>query len=236
VELVVLDTSELLPALVGRGQARRLLALLGYGRLMIRPQQLAVESAAARAAGSQLQPPLELQLAAAIDRIARANEALGVHAPSGFGLALSPALLDELSRKLRETTFPRRGKLSAEEVFAYRSTALSCATTVTEPFDPAAVPEYVDRDPSDNAIVHTAMLARASYVVSNDADICGPDDERVYAAADGKHHVRAMRLATFATDVVSTSIFELADVPIELLAEIVRGLPASWQPSSASGD
>jgi hypothetical protein len=114
---IVLDTSELLPALVSRGRRRALLTLCRYGRASLVRLTYGGVGFDSLAAHGEPAGPLTEALERAEDEIAFFEERLPTGAPNDIYLVLSDPLLDEVRGKLierfgrdpREALAERRG-------------------------------------------------------------------------------------------------------------------------------
>lgn len=198
---VVLDTNVLLRAILSPGGARRKLwLLLVYGGAVERMHRAREEQ---RAAEEQklVVSGVKQALAEAEAAVARIAELLPVGVPDGWWALASPALLDEYHRKLHELREKlARPPLTAELVEqAYRSVVAGCGYLTSE-FALQDVPEYTNgRDRDDDLVVHTAILGRASVLVSDNTRHLSLDPEGTteYAAEDG-HVVHAMTFEYFA--------------------------------------
>jgi predicted nucleic acid-binding protein len=197
---VVVDTNILVRAILSPGGARRKLwLLLVYGGAVERMHRIREEQ---RAAGEQklVVHGAERALAEAEGTVARIAELLPVGVPDTWWALASPPLLGEYHRKLHELREKlARPPLTAELVDeAHRSLVAGCGY-VTPEFQMKDVPEYTQgRDRDDDAVVHTAILGRASVLVSDNTRHLSldPDGTTEYASDDG-HVVHAMTFEYF---------------------------------------
>lgn len=174
--LVVADTNILFPGLiVPRSIYRKLLVVFAYGKLhadvlaaeayKAEIEQLLVEEAGAELGG---QPSPDQVIDAAKSKLASLEEHLPPGTPNEYGLALSSPLTTEI---YDNATGERSviGNQPREIAEAAVAAALSVsATQVVKGLD-GPVPAYTEgRDESDDPIIHTAILANAELVLSQD--------------------------------------------------------------------
>jgi predicted nucleic acid-binding protein len=196
---VVIDTNILVRAVLSSSGARRKLwLLLVYGGAVERMHRIREEQRAAEERGGGLGSHSALEEAEA--SVARIAEQLPVGAPDGWWTLTSPTLLDEYHRKLhalREEL--ARPPLTVELVDAAHRAVIASCGYVTPEFDPSTVPLYTEgRDRDDDAVIHTAMLGKASVLLSdNTRDISlDADGTTEYESEDG-HIVHAMTFGYF---------------------------------------
>jgi putative PIN family toxin of toxin-antitoxin system len=91
-------------------------------------------------------------------------------------LLFSDAMFEELDRVLLYPRMLRRSGLSPDEVSGFLWDVVRRAEIVT----PAALPPGLMRDPTDHAILGTALAGRAEILCTNDLDF---RDERVLVFA-----------------------------------------------------
>ena len=215
----------MLPAVLSpTGRRRNLLVLLAYGRLsayvqMSEDERLAFEQElqipGSRAGRRSLD---ELVEESALKK-ARLEERLPALASDEFCLAGSRPLFDEYEEKLRDRGPSIVPDFSSEEAAAARR-RLAAATTILVPdFNPSQIPEYTaGRDRDDDVVIHTALLSRAEFVVSDDKHISvdrGGATE--YADPDSAARVDAFTFDRFVETHVDRHPFELTSVDGGLL-------------------
>ena len=186
-----MDTSVALPATLSpRGMTRKFWLLLAVGALAYRAEHLRLElhalnEEAKREGGG------EIRGAELLEGLARAAEqrltALHDHLPEDFPgdwVSLGSAVLfDEYERKVREVGAKLNPRVSPEMAPLLRRQFEVICVGGPAPFDAATAPAPT-RDPADDAIVYTALLADADFLISDDRDIVPDGDER---------HLRARR-------------------------------------------
>lgn len=170
---VVLDTSVALPAVISpRGYRRRFLIVLAFGALAARRELLRQEADTLRAesasGGGQLGGTALNALAEQAEaRYVRLREALPAGCPDDWRLVISRPLLAEYERKLREAGPGLDPTLREEDIdVARRQIAAACAE-ITDDFDPALIPAYTT-DRKDDPVIHTALLADATWLIADD--------------------------------------------------------------------
>ena len=99
-------------------------------------------------------------------------------------LIISPYILGELERVLTYPRLLKRSGLTSNDIAEYlEDLAALCRLVV-----PEAVPEIVLRDPTDAAILGTALAEKADVLCTRDADLLEESVQR-FCAANG---IRAM--------------------------------------------
>jgi len=221
---VVLDTSVMLPAVLSpRGYRRRFFVLLALGALAARRDLARLEANALRV---QADIPGSESGGRAIDTLVQDADARYQHlsklmppgCPEHWRLIASPPVLAEYERKLREAgprLNPSLGKHGIE--LARRQIEAVCADVIDD-FDPALVPHYT-ADRKDDAIVHTALLADAAWLIADDrkhisTDPDGGATEYVLPASD-----RRVAAITFSRFLDHLTDVDLDDVDPALLAD-----------------
>jgi predicted nucleic acid-binding protein len=202
VPLVVVDTSIALPATLSPGGlARRFWVLLALGALTFEVDLLRFEREVldTEAAAAGVEVHAAEFFASAIDdaerRRAALLEALPLGVPVVWTAAGSAPLFDEYERKLREKGHRFDPALGEDEIAQLRRQLETVCVVPAPTFDPAGVPTHT-RDRHDDPVVHTALLADAEYLLSDDGDIVpDPDVPRVYE--HGEHRVTAARFGLF---------------------------------------
>lgn len=170
---VVLDTSVVLPALLSpHGYRRRFLVVLALGTLAARRELLHQEAdtlrAEAASTGGQLGGPALNALAEQAEtRYLRLREALPAGCPEDWRLVASRPLLAEYERKLREAGPKLDPTLREADINTLRHQITALCAETTDDFDPDLIPVYT-RDPYDDPVIHTALLADATWLIADD--------------------------------------------------------------------
>lgn len=223
----------MLRGLFGRGASRRLLAVLAYGTLAQRADNLRQELAELqKIAAAQGAVIAGLSHGALIERAedakARIGELLPYGAPDDWALAVSKPILDEYERKMRDighkVAGPRgRDPLTDDELVEARAVIAAITAEVVEV--PAVVPEYVDNDRDDDHFVHAALLGHASAIVTDDRHLVPKGEDSVrYTDPELERSVTAMNLGPFAGHCLERGVFELSQVDPGLLTAAVGEL------------
>ncbi len=225
---VVIDTSVVLPALLSpKGYRRRFLVVLAFGALAARRDLLRLEADAleadALASGGALGGlPLQTLVERAEADRANLRERLPYGCPDDWRLVASRPVVAEYERKLREAGRRLDPKLTDAEIETARRVITSLCTDMTADFDPDQIPGYtVDR--GDDAFVHTALLADATWLIADARHIAAdrsgvteyrqPGSERMVSAVMFSHFLEHL------TDV------DLDDVEPDLLHAALRPIP-----------
>lgn len=87
-----------------------------------------------------------------------------------FALVISDILLQEFSEVIRRPRIKEKYKITEEEIKELEKVILDKAIFVPIPGE-----LNLCRDPDDNAILETAILGKANYVVTGDKDIKTPE-------------------------------------------------------------
>lgn len=216
----------MLPAVLSpTGRRRNLLVLLAYGRLSAYAQaggdeRLAFEqelqASGAVAGGRSL---AELVEESALKK-ARLEERLPALAPDELCMAGSRPLFDEYEEKLRERGPSIVPDFSPEDATAVRRRLAAATTIVVPDFDTSEIPAYTEgRDRDDDVVIHTALLTRAEFVVSDDKHISvDREGTTKYADPDRGVGVDALTFDRFVEKRVDRHPFELRSVDGSLLA------------------
>lgn len=226
--LVVVDTSVALPATLSpRGLARKFWVLLALGALTHREEHLRLELEAlereAVETGGTIggRTAIETLIERAGERRAALAELLPHDAPSDWTAAGGAYLFDEYERKVRVVSAKLGRDIDDQEAAQLRRQVEAVCVAGPPPFDPAAVPALTP-DPSDDAIVYTALRAGADLIVSDDKHI-------VPRRANGAHlyeHDQGRVLAVTFDRLLHDHLDDMAwdDVDGAWLAESYRGL------------
>ncbi len=208
---LVLDTTELLPALVSRGRRRALLTLCRYGRaslVQLTYGGVGFESLAEHGAPAG---PLAEALAGAENETAFFEERLPAGAPSDIYLVLSEPLLDEVRRKLVE-----RFDHDAREALMQKHRLATLAVRIAEL--PLELPRLAS-DPADDHLTATAIYGRAATIVTSEHRLL---EDRSY-----EHEGRAVEVISFdeLASRIETLSFSLSQIPEILSIPTKPGLP-----------
>lgn len=225
---VVLDTSVVLPAVLSpRGYRRRFLVVLALGALAARRDLLRQELHALRAqsasAGGQVGgAALDVLAEQTQARYAQLREALPAGCPDDWRLVASRPLLAEYERKLREAGPRLDPTLREGDIDVVRQQIAAACADVTDDFDPALIPAYT-ADRKDDPVIHTALLADATWLIADDTKhICTqPEGITEYRLPGTDRHVSAVtfsrfldHLADIDLDHVDPSLLEVAFRPL----------------------
>lgn len=198
--LVVLDTSVALPATLSpRGLARKFWVLLALGALTYRDEQLRLDLEAldreATETGGTVggRSAIETLLERAGERRTALAELLPYDTPSDWTAAGGAYLFDEYERKVRTVSAKLGRDIDDREAAQLRRQVEAVCIAGPPSFDPAAVPAFTP-DPTDDAIVHTALLAGADLIVSDDKHIV---PRRANGAHLYEHDQRRVLAVTF---------------------------------------
>ncbi len=170
---VVLDTSVVLPAVLSPGgYRRRFWVLLAFGALAARRELARAEADALRKQseipGSESDGPSADQLVRAADaRYERLRGRLPAGCPDHWRLVCSRPLLNEYERKLRETGPKLNPAQRPQDVEIARRQIESVCADTTDDFDATAIPRYT-ADRNDDPVVHTALIANATWLIADD--------------------------------------------------------------------
>lgn len=225
---VVLDTSVVLPAVLSpRGYRRRFWVLLALGALAARRDLARLEAdalhAQAVAEGGRLGGlALEKLVERAEAGYSRLSEPLPHGCPDDWRMVASRPLLAEYERKLRDVGPRLDPKLRDADIQAVRRQIEAVCVDMTENFDPDLIPAYT-RDRKDDPVIHTALLADATWLIADDkkhisTDLAGVTE---YRLPESDRRVCALTFSRFLehlTDVdldeVDPSLIEIAFSPL----------------------
>ena len=216
--LIVLDTSVVLPALLSSGGRRRKLwLLLAYGALSARADQARLDieflhHEAAELGGELAGRQIEELAAEAEAGRARVAERLPAGAPDDLGLVASRPVLDEYERKLAEIGSRLNPDVRAEHIPLFRRQVEAACVDITNDFEVGDIPNYTpDRD--DDPVVHTALLADATWLVADDKKHISrePGGTFEYRDDESGRHVSAMTFDYFAATHLSHFDFDRID-------------------------
>jgi predicted nucleic acid-binding protein len=170
---VVLDTSVVLPAVLSpRGYRRRFWVVLALGALAARRDLLRQEADALRAGSASTGGQVggarfEVLAEQAEARYERLREGLPEGCPDDWQLVASRPLLAEYERKLREAGPRLDPTLREADIDVVRRQIAAVCVDATEDFDPELIPSYTS-DRKDDPVIHTALLADASWLIADD--------------------------------------------------------------------
>jgi predicted nucleic acid-binding protein len=224
---VVLDTSVVLPAVLSpRGYRRRFWVLLALGALAARRDLARMEADTLRAQaateGAQLGGLTGRRLVERAEAgYARLSEALPHGCPNDWRMIASRPLLAEYERKLREAGPRLDPKLRDSDFEAVRRQIQAVCADITDDFDPDLIPVYT-ADRKDDPVVHTALLADATWLIADDRKHISTDPTGIteYRLPGSDRQVCALTFSRFLeslTDVdlddVDPSLIEIAFRP-----------------------
>jgi predicted nucleic acid-binding protein len=208
---VVLDTTDLLPALVSRGRRRACLSLCRYGRASLVHLTYGGVGFDSLAEFGEPAGPLADVLEGAENEIAFLEERLPAGAPNDVYLVVSEPLLDEVRRKLIE----RFGWDARKALMQMRRLALLAVRV-------ADLPEQLPRlasDPADDHVASTAIYGRAEALVTSEKALLN----------DGAYEHEGQSVAVMTFDECASRIenpsFSLSQVPEILSIPTRPGLP-----------
>ena len=201
---VVVDTSVSLPATLSpSGLARKFWIVLALGALTYEFEHRQLEldelEREAAATGGRLGgiDVAKRRVELAQERKAALVEMLPYGTPDDWVAVGSAPLFDEYERKVRQIGSRFDPALSEEDAPRLRRQVEAVCVAGSPPFDPLAIPAFT-KDPKDDPIVLTALLADADLLISDDADIVPDRDRHRYEHED--HSVSAMSFNTLMTD------------------------------------
>lgn len=131
----------------------------------------------------------EDRVAHAVDRRAAFAEVLPHGTPDDWVAVGSAPLFDEYERKLGEVGPKIDPDFSDDDVRRLSRQAQAVCVAASPDFDLTAVPSLT-RDPDDDAIVYSALLADVDLLVSDDQDVVPDDESHFYE--HGEHRVLAV--------------------------------------------
>jgi predicted nucleic acid-binding protein len=235
VQLVVADTTVLFPGLIDPDSLyRKLLVVFAWGKLhadlsAVKEEQAEIDRLLARSPDTELGGHLDQgQLEAeARQRIALIDEHLPAQTPQDFGLVISPPITQEVL----DITIAERSALGGrtpELAHAAVASAAAVSTAqIVNDFDD--VPHYTEgRDRKDDPIIHTAVLAGAEWILSQDKKHIALDHRTptIYAAPHTRRQHKAVSLGYFLNEVLCSgvhfSIDDLKNIDGRLLGLVVQ--------------
>lgn len=201
---VVLDTSVVLPAVLSpRGYRRRFWVLLAFGALATRRELARAEADALR---KQAEVPGSRQDGRSADALAceadaryeRLRQQLPAGCPDHWRLVCSRPLMDEYARKLHDTGAKLNPALQPQDLEIARRQIDSVCADITDDFDPDVIPRYT-ADRNDDAVVHTALLADATWLIADDRKHISTDPGGIteYHLPGSSRHVSAITFSRF---------------------------------------
>ncbi|MGH2880152.1 MAG: hypothetical protein ACRDK4_11180 [Solirubrobacteraceae bacterium] len=140
--------------------------------------------------GSEIHGPSAESLVRDADaRYKRLRGLMPLACPEDWRLVGSRPLLGEYERKLRESGPKLDPALRPEDVETARRQIQSVCVEMTDDFDPATVPRYTT-DRSDDAVVHTALLANATWLIADDRKHISTDPDGITREDWTEPHLR----------------------------------------------
>jgi predicted nucleic acid-binding protein len=208
---VLVDTSVSLPATLShRGFRRRFFVILAFGAITYEVEhrrleldELANEGGAEGGTVRGLERAMQ-RITLVEDRRAALEELLPYGTPDDWTAVGSAPLFDEYERKLREIGQKLDPMLRPEDIPALRRQVEALCVAGSPPFDPSDSPALT-RDPQDDPIVFSALLADADFLISDDKDIVPDGIEHHY-----EHGERSVTAMTF--DHMMDRFFAAVDV------------------------
>jgi PIN domain len=193
-----------LPAVLSpRGYRRRFWVLLAFGALATRRELARTEADALRKQaglpGSESDGPSPDKLVRDADaRYERLRGSLPAGCPDHWRLVCSRPFLNEYERKLRETGPKLNPAQRPQDIEIARRQIESVCADTTDDFDPAAIPRYT-ADRNDDPVVHTALLANATWLIADDRKHISTDPDRIteYHLPGSGRHVSAITFSRF---------------------------------------
>ncbi|MGH3042151.1 MAG: hypothetical protein ACRDNG_10525 [Gaiellaceae bacterium] len=193
---VVVDTSVSLPAtLSSTGLARKFFVILAFGAITYEVEHRKLELGElvkeAQAAGGRVHglDRVNHQITLAEDRRAALEELLPYGTPDDWVAFGSAPLFDEYERKLRAIGPQLKPTLREGDIPILRRQVQAICAAGSPPLEAGRVPALT-RDPEDDPVVYTALLADADYLISDDSDIVPGRAEHRYEHEG--HSVTAM--------------------------------------------
>jgi hypothetical protein len=186
-----------------RGYRRRFWVLLAFGALATRRELARAEADALR---KQAEIPGGERGGPSADTLARdadthyecLRQRLPAGCPDHWRLVCSRPLMDEYAHKLGDTGAKLNPALQLHDLEIARRQIDSVCADITEDFDPAVIPQYT-ADRKDDAVVHTALLADAIWLIADDRKHISTDPGGIteYRLPDSDRHVSAITFSRF---------------------------------------
>lgn len=216
--LVTVDTDVMLPGLLGRGRKRHFVFLLLLGAITarldgIREETAQLETMAAETGAIFHPGPLAAATQAHVDARAAVLERLPPGAPDHWCLALSQVTFEEYLRKIVVVGTDLNVDALGAGIHYWRwFIALLICEFTADPFED--IPRYVEHDPADDHLVHTALLTESEWLITNDHHLVprGEDSHLIESPEPDGGAVVAVLFDHFADTQVNTSSFDLAMV------------------------
>jgi predicted nucleic acid-binding protein len=220
---VVIDTSVALPATLSpHGMTRKFWLLLAIGALTHRAEHLRLERDALQAeaehtgGGETHGADLLERLAVAADqRLVAMRERLPTEMPQDWVALGSAVLFDEYERKVADIGPRLNPTVTPEQAPVLRRQFEAICIGGPPPFEPATAPALT-RDPGDDPIVYTALLADVDFLISDDRDIVPDGNERSYE--HGEHRTLAVRFGHFLREHFQPSELDWGSIDGTMLA------------------
>jgi hypothetical protein len=175
----------------------------GFGALaarrdLLRQEADALRAEAARSSGQPSGVALDALAEQAEARHLQLREALPAGCPENWRLVASRPLLAEYERKLEEVGPRLDPMLRKPDIDVVRRQITAVCTDLTDDFDPEIIPAYTT-DRKDDPVVHTALLADATWLIADDVKhICTqPEGITEYRLPGTDRRVSAVTFSRF---------------------------------------
>ncbi len=155
-------------------------------------------------------------------RCLRLREALPAGCSDDWRLVVSRPLLAEYERKLREAGPRLDPTLREGDIDVVRQQIAAACAEVTDDFDPALIPAYT-ADRKDDPVIHTALLADATWLIADDTKHISIQPEGIteYRLPGTDRRISALTFSRFLDhladvdlDQVDPSLLEIAFRPL----------------------